>query len=192
MAEQHEPKGPVHRRVPPGDDRERMVCDECGFVDYVNPKIVVGVVASWGERYLMCRRAIEPRRGFWTIPAGYMEEGESAEAGAAREAWEEARARLEIDRLLAVYSVPRISQVQLMYRARLLTDQVEAGPESLEVGLFTWDELPWEDLAFPTVKWALEHHRQVSGRDDFSAFSNPSGESANLQSFVSRLSTASD
>lgn len=140
----------------------------------------------------MCRRAIEPRRGHWTIPAGFMEEGESPEAGAAREAWEEARAELRIDQLLAVYSVPRISQVQLMYRAELAHERVGAGPESLEVALFAWDEIPWNDLAFPTVVWALNHHREVRGLEAFPPFSNPDGESANLQSFVSRLSARND
>lgn len=185
-------KGPIHRRIPDGDDRERLVCDDCGYVHYVNPKVVVGVVATHGERILMCRRAIEPRRGYWTIPAGYMEEGESPEVGAAREAWEEARAELRIDGLLAVYSVPRISQVQLMYRAELEHERIGAGPESLEVALFTWDEIPWNDLAFPTVEWVLNHHRQVRGMEAFPAFSNPDGESANLQSFVSRLRSNTD
>lgn len=185
-------RGPIHRKIPAGDDRERLVCEDCGYVHYVNPKVVVGVVATFGERILMCRRAIEPRRGFWTIPAGYMEEGESTQAGAAREAWEEARAELRIDRLLAVYSVPRISQVQVMYRALLDHDRVEAGPESLEVALFTWNEIPWEELAFPTVQWALQHHREVEGQTDFSAFSNPEGASANLAAFVSRSPQSDD
>ncbi|MEM6533833.1 MAG: NUDIX hydrolase [Myxococcota bacterium] len=185
-------RGPVNRRIPNGDDRERLVCDECGFVNYVNPKIVVGVVATLGERILMCRRAIEPRRGFWTIPAGYLEENESAEDGAAREAWEEAQARLKIDALLAVYSVPRISQVQLMYRATLTDETIGAGPESLEVALYRWDEIPWDELAFPTVVWALEHHRQVGDDRNFCAFSNPAGESANLATFASRLAEKRD
>lgn len=177
-------RGPVHRKIPDGDDRERLVCDECGFVNYVNPKLVLGVVATWGERYLLCRREIEPRRGFWTLPAGYMEVGESTEAGAAREAWEEARAELTFTGLLAVYSIPRISQVQLFYRADLVHDGVCAGPESQEVGLFSWEAIPWRELAFPTVLWALNHHRSVLGRDHFPAFGNPEGESASLASFA--------
>ncbi|MEM6733023.1 MAG: NUDIX hydrolase, partial [Myxococcota bacterium] len=143
-------RGPIHRKIPKGEDRERLVCNDCGFINYVNPKVVVGVVSTLGDAYLLCRRAIEPRRGFWTIPAGYLEEGESAEDGAAREAWEEARARVEIDRVLAVYSVARISQVQIMYRATLANEDVSAGPESLEVGMFRWEEIPWDQLAFPT------------------------------------------
>lgn len=163
-------------QVPPGDNRERRVCDTCGFVAYENPKVVVGAVCTWGEKFLLCRRAIEPRKGFWTLPAGYLEANESTEEGARREAMEEACARFEIDGLLAVYNVPRISQVQVIYRARLTTPEIAAGPESAEVGLFTWDEIPWNEIAFPTVHWALQHHREVAGQQQFAARSNPPGE----------------
>lgn len=159
--------------IPEGDDRERSICDHCGFVDYVNPKIVVGSVAVRDDKILLCRRAIEPRKGYWTLPAGYLETGESAEDGALREAWEEARARLTLDRLLAVYSVPRISQVQLMYRAVLKTADIAAGPESEEVGLLTWEAIPWADLAFPTVGWALRHWHETRHDDGFAPFFNP-------------------
>ncbi len=155
------------RRTPEEDDRQRLVCDRCGFVNYENPKIVVGSVATWEDRILLCRRAIDPRIGYWTLPAGYLEQNESPEAGALREAWEEARARLEIDQLLATYAITRISQVQLIYRSRLLTPDIEAGPESREVGLFTWDEIPWDELAFPSVHWALEHFRQTADQSHF-------------------------
>lgn len=161
------------RAIPPGDNMERSVCAACGFVDYQNPKIVTGSVAVWEQKILLCRRAIEPRKGFWTLPAGYMELNETAEEAALREAREEACARLEIDRLLAVYSVPRISQVQLMFRARLAAPDIAAGPESEAVALYDWDDLPWADLAFPTVGWALRHYRETMGRDDFAPFSNP-------------------
>src|SRR6202000_752420 len=117
--------------IPEGDDRERLVCGECGFVLYDNPKIVVGSVVRWRDKILMCRRAINPRRGFWTLPAGYLELNESTQAGAAREAWEEARAKIAIETLLAIYDIPRISQVQLIYRARLVDDAVPAGPARL-------------------------------------------------------------
>jgi ADP-ribose pyrophosphatase YjhB (NUDIX family) len=153
----------VELRVPAGDDRERHVCPACATVHYHNPKVVVGSVCTLGDRLLLCRRAIEPRLGYWTIPAGYLELGESAEAGALREAWEEARARIELEGLLAVYSVERIGQVQLLYRARLLHADVAAGPESLEVRLLGWDEIPWADLAFPTVRWILEHALSLRG-----------------------------
>ncbi len=161
------------KAVPAGDDRERDVCGHCGFVDYRNPKIVVGSVASFEGRILLCRRAIEPRRGFWTLPAGYLELGETVEDGARREAYEEARVAPVIDQTLAVYSVPRISQVQIMFRARLETATCAPGPESLEVGLFAWAEIPWPDLAFPTVSWALRHWKEVEGRAAFPPFSNP-------------------
>jgi ADP-ribose pyrophosphatase YjhB (NUDIX family) len=155
------PRGPSVRRVPEGDNRERMMCADCGFVLYDNPKIVVGAVARWGERILLCRRSINPRRGFWTLPAGYLELNESTTAGAEREAWEEAQAKIQIEGLLAIYDIPRISQVQLIYRARLLDEAVAAGPESLEVRLFGWDEIPWDDLAFPSARWALHHEKEA-------------------------------
>lgn len=161
------------RRIPEGDDRQRLVCDSCGFVQYENPQIVVGSVASWGDRILLCRRAIPPRKGYWTLPAGYLELGESAEAGALREAWEEARAELEIDQLLAIYSIPRISQVQLIYRARLRHPRVEAGPESLEVALFRLDEVPTGDIAFPSVHWALKHYEETVDQPVIAPRSNP-------------------
>src|SRR5580692_9878204 len=120
MSEAGPPRGPSVRRIPEGDDRERMICVDCGFVLYDNPKIVVGSVARWGDRVLLCRRAINPRRGFWTLPAGYLELNESTRAGAEREAWEEARAKRAIETLLAIYDITRLSQVQLIYRARLV------------------------------------------------------------------------
>jgi ADP-ribose pyrophosphatase YjhB (NUDIX family) len=146
---------------PEGDDRERHVCSSCGMIHYRNPRVVVGALCSWGDRILLCRRAIEPRAGFWTIPAGYLELGESAEEGARREAWEEARADIEIEGLIAVYSVPRAEQVQLLYRARLLHPKVEPGPESLDVRLVGWTEIPWNELAFPTVDWVLRRGREL-------------------------------
>lgn len=167
---------PFVREIPEGDDRERRVCADCGFIDYENPKIVVGSVASWEDKILLCRRAIHPRKGYWTLPAGYMEVNESAAEGAAREAWEEAFARLEIETVLAVYSIPRISQVQVIFRAQLTTPDVAAGPESAEVGLFRWNEIPWDDIAFPSVRWALNHFDEVRGQTGFAARSNPPGE----------------
>ena len=176
MTEADPLRGPSVRGVPEGDNRERMICADCGFILYDNPKIVVGLVPRWGERILMCRRSIHPRRGYWTLPAGYLELNESTSAGAEREAWEEARARIAIDGLLAIYDIPRISQVQLIYRARLVDEAVAAGPESLEVGLFRWDDIPWDDLAFPSVRWALGHARDVGDAAVFAARSNPPGE----------------
>jgi ADP-ribose pyrophosphatase YjhB (NUDIX family) len=166
---------PFRAEVPEGDNRERQVCGDCGWIHYVNPKIVVGAVCERDGRILLCRRAIEPRSGWWTIPAGYMEERETAEAGAMREAMEEAGCEIGLDGLLAVYSIPRISQVQIIYRARVLTEPV-AGPESEEVAFFAWDEIPWPELAFPSVTWALRHWREVEGRASFTTFGNPNAE----------------
>jgi len=164
---------PVVRRCPPGDDRERYVCERCDLVHYLNPKVVVGSVCVRDDRLLICRRAIEPRRGFWTIPAGYLELGETAEQGARREAWEEARARIEIESLLAVYSIARIDQVQILYRATLTHSDVAPGPESLEVKLVPWNSIPWDELAFPTVRWVLERALEMRGRQGFAAAGNP-------------------
>lgn len=144
------------RRIPEGDDRERQICGDCGYVAYENPKIVVGSVVAEAGCILLCRRAIEPRRGFWTLPAGYMELGETTEEGARREAWEEARAKLELDGILAIYSIARIGQVQIIYRARLSEPGFAAGPESLDVRLFAWEDIPWDELAFPSVRWSLD------------------------------------
>ncbi len=150
------------RQIPEGDNRERMICPDCGHIAYENPKVVVGAVVMEGNRVLLCRRAIDPRRGFWTLPAGYLELGETVEEGAAREAHEEANARIELDGLLAVYSVARIGQVQLIYRARFAGPPAfSAGPESLDVQLFGWQEIPWDEIAFPTVHWALHAWRQL-------------------------------
>lgn len=167
------------KKVPEDDNRERLVCGDCGWIHYVNPKIVVGAVIAHQGSILLCRRAIEPRRGFWTIPAGYMEERETSEAGAMREAEEEACAAIRIDALLAVYNIPRISQVQLIYRASLAKPEFGVGPESSEVKLFRWDDIPWGELAFPSVHWALTQYRQVEGVAGFPTFTNPPGELGN-------------
>ena len=161
------------RRVPEGDDLPRRVCESCGFVDYENPKIVVGSVCHWQDKLLLCRRAIDPRKGYWTLPAGYLELNEAADAGARREAWEEARAEIEIEQLLGIYSIARISQVQLIFRARLLSHEVAPGPETLELDLFSWDDIPRDQLAFPSVHWALEHFRQSREQSAFAPFANP-------------------
>ena len=161
-------------KVPEGDDRPRLVCRDCGFIHYENPKVVVGSVATWEDRILLCRRAIEPRRGYWTLPAGYLEQRETAVAGAEREAWEEAGAKLIIDQLLAVYSILHISQIQLIFRAELASPDLAAGTETLELDLFSWQSIPWEDLAFPSVRWALRDHRAVRGRSGFAPRGNPS------------------
>ena len=167
--------GPTVRAIPPGDDRERLTCPDCGFIAYENPKMVAGSVVSVDGKIMLCRRAIEPRKGYWTLPAGFLELHETPEEGAQREAWEEARARIAINALLAVYSVPRISQVQLIYRATLAEPGFAAGPESLEVALFDWADIPWEQLAFPSVKWALDEYHMRLGQDVFAPGINPPG-----------------
>ena len=172
--------GPSVRRVPDGDTLDRLVCPDCGFIDYENPKVIVGSVCLWQDRVLLCRRAINPRKGYWTLPAGYLELNETTLEGAIREAWEEARAALEIDGLLAVYNIPRLSQVQLIYRARLSSPEISAGPESAEVALFEWDRIPWDEIAFPSVRWALEHHREMGEGLALAPFTNPPGETGNL------------
>lgn len=165
-------------QTPLGEDRPRQTCNTCGFINYVNPKIVAGVVVSDEHgRLLLCRRAIEPRRGFWTVPAGFMEERESTSQGAARECFEEACAKVEINALLGIYEVPRISQVHFMYRGTLVGDYA-AGPESLEVALFDYEDIPWDDIAFPTGTWALRDWAKVRGNASFIPFSNPTGTEA--------------
>ena len=168
------------RRTPNGDTHRRDVCDHCEFIHYENPKVVVGSVVRHEGKILLCRRAINPRMGFWTIPAGYMELGENPKAGAMREAMEEANADLKLSELLAVYTVQRLSQVQLIYRATLNNPTFSAGEESLEVELFSWEEIPWKDIAFPTVHWALEHDRQVEAGEAKAPFENPEGQVADL------------
>jgi len=170
------PKGPSVRAVPEGDNRERLTCPDCGFILYDNPKIVVGSVVLWEQRILLCKRAINPRIGYWTLPAGYLELNETTSEGALREAYEEARAEIALDGLLAVYNIPRLSQVQLIYRARLLSPEIAAGPESEAVGLFAWEEIPWAELAFPSVHWALHHAREAWDQALPAARSNPPGE----------------
>ncbi len=152
------------RKIPEGDNRERLICADCGHIAYDNPKIVVGSVIVANDRVLMCRRAIEPRRGFWTLPAGYLEHDETLEEGAAREAWEEAQAEIVLDGILAVFSISRIGQVQVIFRARfapLGAPRFSAGPESLEVALFSSPEIPRGEIAFPSVSWALDAWQRV-------------------------------
>lgn len=163
--------------IPEGDDKERSVCQRCTFIDYQNPKIVAGSVVVKDGKILLCKRAIEPRKGFWTLPAGFMELGESVEEAAAREAQEEALADIDIDCLLAVYSVPRIGQVQVMFRASLEGD-FGVGPESADTALYDWADIPWSQLAFPTVVWALTHFAETRGQKAFVPFGNPPGTDA--------------
>ena len=164
------------RRIPEGEDRERLTCADCGFIAYENPKVVVGSVVTGDDgRILLCRRAIDPRAGFWTLPAGYLEMGETVAEGAKREAWEEARAHIALDGVLAVYSIARIGQVQVIFRARLAAPGFEPGPESLEVRQFGWDAIPWGEIAFPSVHWALHAWRAAASGPVPAAVLNPEG-----------------
>lgn len=144
--------GTVSFILPPGDDHERYVCNQCGVVHYQNPKVVTGCFITHKQRVLLCRRAIAPECGMWTLPAGFMENGETTEQAAVRESWEEARARVKSQGLYAVINLPQINQVYLFYRGELDGFNVgDPGHESCEVGLFSESEVPWEQLAFPSV-----------------------------------------
>ena len=147
--------GVCEQQIPQGDNRLRRVCRSCDSIHYENPKNVVGCLLEWQDKVLLCKRAIEPRYGFWTLPAGFMENGESTRDGAAREAFEEATAACDDLRLFSVYNLPRISQVYLMYQGELKDGFAKASEETLEVRLYEESEIPWSELAFPVVTEAL-------------------------------------
>nr|WP_010131187.1 NUDIX hydrolase [Microbulbifer agarilyticus] len=144
--------------IPQGDDRPRHLCHDCGAIHYVNPRVIVGVLPYLGEQVLLCKRAIEPRHGLWTLPAGFMENGETSEQGALRESWEEARASIRVDELFSVYDIPHINQVYLLYRGELTDTNFGPGPESLEVELFDEKDIPWREMAFPVMTQTLKHY----------------------------------
>lgn len=148
---------PVAFRIPPGDTLPRHVCERCGTIHYQNPKVVVGALPVWEDKVLLCRRAIEPRHGMWTLPAGFMENEETTAQAAARETLEEACARIEVGALYTLIDVPHISQVHIIYRARLLDLDFRPGEESLDVALFAEDEIPWERIAFRSIAISLRH-----------------------------------
>jgi len=142
-------------KVPPDDDRRRHVCSGCGTVHYQNPKIVTGCLPVWDNTVLLCRRAIEPRNGYWTVPAGFMELDETVQQGAIRETWEEARARVEILAPYSMFNIVHVNQLYIIFRARLTNLDFRPGPESEEVRLFTERDIPWDDLAFSAVGQTL-------------------------------------
>jgi ADP-ribose pyrophosphatase YjhB (NUDIX family) len=148
----------VEFRVPPGDHLARFVCEQCGTVHYQNPRVVVGCVPEHQGRLLLCRRAIEPRRGYWTVPAGFMENGETLQQGAARESREEALAEVEIGSLLSVVHVLHAHQVHVFFRARMRSPGFGAGAESLEVDLVRPEDIPWSELAFPSTEFTLRRY----------------------------------
>lgn len=148
----------VYRLPDDGDTKERAVCPACHTVHYENPLNVVGTVPHWGDQVLLCKRNIEPRWGKWTLPAGFMELNETVAEGAARETLEEAGAQFEMQDLFSLVNVPRVGQVHLFYRARLLSDSFDPGFETIEARLFTEAEIPWDEIAFRTVKETLERY----------------------------------
>ncbi len=158
---------PVTIRVPEGDNLPRYVCASCHAVHYHNPRMVVGCVPDWQGRILLCRRAIEPRHGLWTLPAGYLENGETTIEGAIRETREEANARVEVADLYTMINLPHIDQVYLLFRAQMLDESFSPGEETLETGLFAEDEVPWDELAFPTVEFTLRHYFRDLSRGEF-------------------------
>jgi ADP-ribose pyrophosphatase YjhB (NUDIX family) len=143
--------------VPAGDSRPRHVCKACQAIHYQNPRVIAGCLVTHEDKVLLCRRAIEPRRGLWTIPAGFLENGETLAEGAARETWEEAAARVELDELYGVFNLTHIHQIYVFYRGRLVNGEYGVGEESLETRLFAEHEIPWEELAFPTVHKTLRY-----------------------------------
>lgn len=147
----------VELRIPDGDTVARFVCPSCATIHYRNPLMVIGAIPEWEDKILLCKRAIEPRYGRWTLPAGFMELGESAEQAAMRETYEEALARVELGELFTLLSVPYVNQVHLFYRARLLDLDFGAGSESLEVALFREEDIPWPEISFRTVSATLRH-----------------------------------
>ncbi|MEH6687367.1 MAG: NUDIX hydrolase [Halopseudomonas sabulinigri] len=148
----------VTARIPSGDTRSRFICDHCETIHYQNPRIVAGVLATHKRHVLLCRRAIEPRIGYWTLPAGYMENGETTEEAALRETWEEARASMQGQELYMLFNLPHINQVYMFFRGELADLDFSAGEESLEVKLFSEEEIPWTELAFPTVGKTLKQY----------------------------------
>ncbi len=149
---------PVALKIPPGDNLPRHVCEACSTIHYSNPKMVIGCIPEWRGEVLLCRRAIEPRYGLWTLPAGFMENGETVAQAALRETLEEARARVELTGMYSVLSVPHVNQVHIFYRARLVDLDFGPGAESLEVQLFPENTIPWPEIAFRTVATTLRHY----------------------------------
>ena len=148
----------VELRIPEDDNRPRHICTVCGIVHYRNPRMVIGSIPEWDDKVLLCRRAIEPRYGLWTLPGGFMENGESTAQAAIRETLEEANARILIGDLYSMYSLPYIDQVHILFRARLLDLDFSPGSESLEVKLFSEAEIPWDEIAFRPIRLSLEHY----------------------------------
>lgn len=162
---------PVSRKIPEGDDKERYVCDDCGSIHYQNPRIITGCLPIIGTQVLLCKRAIEPRLGYWTLPAGFMENGETTEAGAVRETWEEAHAHVEPRSLYTLFNLPHISQVYMFYLADMPKPEYSSGIESLEVELFEEADIPWDELAFPVIRETLKRYFEDRKTGEFPLYS---------------------
>lgn len=158
---------PVELRIPTGDDRERHICIQCETIHYQNPRVIVGCLPISGERILLCKRAIEPRLGFWTLPAGFLENGETTLAGAQRETWEEAHAQIANPMLYRIFDLPHINQIYMFYRGDLLDNRFGPGSESLEVDLFYAEDIPWQQLAFPVVVETLREYLADRAQGEF-------------------------
>jgi ADP-ribose pyrophosphatase YjhB (NUDIX family) len=171
-------------RIPPGDNRQRDCCDHCGAVHYVNPRPVVGTIPVWGEQVLLCKRAIEPRLGKWTLPAGFMELGETTGDGAVRETLEEAGARVSLGPLFSMIDVPHVQQVHIFFRADLLDTVFTIGAESLEARLFHEHEMPWDEIAFRTVSVTLRLYFADRARGEFGTYTRSIAAAAQSQSPV--------
>lgn len=157
----------VTLRIPEGDDRERFVCIACEEIHYINPRVIVGCLPVHAGKVLLCKRAIEPRRNYWTLPAGFMENGETSQQGAARETWEEARARVQNMELYRLFDVPHINQVYFFYRCELVDGVFGVGPESTDSGLFAEADIPWDEIAFPVVKETLREYFEDLPKGEF-------------------------
>ncbi len=158
---------PVVIKIPELDNRERYVCEHCETIHYQNPRIVVGCLPVWETKVLLCKRAIEPRKDYWTLPAGFMENGETSLQGALRETWEEAKAKVEEESLYRLFDLPQINQVYMFYRARLSPKDFAPGEESLDVALFEEAEIPWQEIAFPVVAITLQDYFEDRRKGEF-------------------------
>jgi ADP-ribose pyrophosphatase YjhB (NUDIX family) len=154
-------------KVPEGDDRQRHICESCGHIHYQNPRIIVCTIPCYEDKVLLCKRAIEPRYGLWTVPGGFMENAETTQEGALRETWEEAHATVKLLDIYSLYNLPHINQVHLFFRASLLNLDFSAGIESLEVELFRQEEIPWDEIAFPPVSDTLKNYFIDKETDNF-------------------------
>ena len=157
-------------KIPPDDNRHRLVCDACGHVYYENPKLVVGILPYYENQILLCKRAIDPRKGKWTVPAGFMECDETLREGALREAQEEAHIDINIKQLYVIYSVPKVNQVHMIYLGELRQKQWKNGIETAAIDLFTFDHIPWDEIAFASISFSLEKYIQDFKTQGFSLY----------------------